>query len=375
MLLITFCFRQDVLLYEKWFKENINIFEKKVINEKIKVFTVIPHHNLVNENINNTTNIYWKFSENKNSFFQEYFSGSYKKSQFEKTLTWWLNNNEVFWMFFWDTHFTRWFTTNNPYKIEDYLKCFYSNKNIEKKDVYWNNGMFDSFDFVWINLETSIWNKNECQKSSKSIIFRTEPKYLDNFKDVWINLFGISNNHSYDCWRIWFDATKKYLKEKWLDYYWDGRKTEENILKKTINWTKIAFLWFNDIDLYFDEKIKNWKIKKLKKEWYLVIVNIHWWSEYSLKSNKRQQKLAKGFIDNWANLIIWHHPHVVQEYEVYKWVPIFYSLWNFIFDQPFENTLKWYWVVFSINNEWIKYKILEFKRDAKNYMINCESFK
>lgn len=234
--------------------------------------------------------------------------------------------------------------------------------------------MFYSFDYVWVNLETSVWNENECQKSSKSIVFRTEPKYLENFKDIWINLFDIANNHTYDCWNIWFESTKSYLNEKWLYYYWDWRKTEENILKKEINWTKIAFIWINDIASIFDKNKKLEEIKQLTNSWYLVIINIHWWNEYNLNSNLKQQNLAKDFIDSWAKLIIWHHPHVVQEYNIYKWVPIFYSLWNFIFDQPFEDTITWYWIVFAINNFWIKYNIIEFKRNSKNYMLDCDSF-
>ena len=108
----------------------------------------------INSNFDNTTHIYWEFIENQNISFEKYFSGSYIKSKFENTLTWWLNKNEVFWMFFWDTHFTRWFTINNPYKIEDYLKCFYSNKDINRKPDFWHNRLFYSFDFVGVNLET-----------------------------------------------------------------------------------------------------------------------------------------------------------------------------------------------------------------------------
>lgn len=340
-----------------------------------------------NSNYSNESFIYWEFTDSKVLSYEEKLPDLYKYSKFENTNTWlilhlentntWiLNQNEVSWMFFWDAHFTRWFTyKSNKNSIENYLWCFYSNKDIDRKPQIWNNRLFYSFDIVWLNLETSVASEDECEKSNKSILFRTDPKYLDYFKEIWFNLFWIANNHSYDCWEIWFVSTKKYLWEKWLNYYWDGRATEENIFKTTINRTKIAVLWFNNVNLYFDENAKYEKIKKLKEEWYLVIINIHWWNEYNLKSNEKQQKLARWLIDNWSNLIIWHHPHVVQDYEVYRGVPIFYSLWNFIFDQPFEETLPWYWVMFSINNTWIKYNILEFERDPKSYMVKCDSFK
>lgn len=330
----------------------------------------------VNSNYENTSHVYWEFEDKINDNKLDVFSGSYSYSKFDNTFTWWLNEYEVNWIFFWDAHFTRRFgDSRNRYSIENYLSCFYSNKDLNRNPNYWHNRLLYSFDFVWANLETSVWYDNECEKSDKTIMFQTNPKYLDSYKNVWFNVFNIANNHIYDCWETWYTATKKHLDEKNLEYFWDWRWNEENILKKEINWTKVAFVWFNDIWRQINEKSKAEKIKKLTEEWYLVIVNIHWWYEYILTSNERQKKIAKLFVDSWAKLIIWHHPHVVQEFETYKWVPIFYSLWNFIFDQPFPETLKWYWLVFSINNTWVKYNILEFVRNNRNYNIDCDSFK
>jgi len=123
--------------------------------------------------------------------------------------------------------------------------------------------------------------------------------------------------------------------------------------------------WYNK-----DYKKDLEQILNLKNEGYIVILNIHWWFEYKTKANERQKKLAKNFIDNWVKLIVWHHPHVIQEYEIYKWVPIFYSLWNFIFDQPFDETLIWQTIIFSINGWWIKFNILSFNRDPKTFKID-----
>lgn len=296
---------KDLANYDN--KNYFNIFNRKSVDKKI----------WINSNYQNTSHIYWEFTEKDSWSYEIAFSWAYTFSKFEDNsfLTW--SENEIFWMFFWDTHFTRWFTyKSNKNTIEDYLSCFYSNNDKDKNPIYWHNRMFYSFDFVGVNLETYVWNKNECVDSNKSIVFRTEPNYLDNFKNIWINLYNIANNHSYDCWKIWYDATKKYLETNELNFFWDWRENEENIFKTTINWSKIAFLWFNDIWVILDSKEKAEKIKSLNSQGYIVIVNIHWGYEYSLKSNKRQQDLARLFIDNWAKLIVWHHPHVVQEYEI-----------------------------------------------------------
>lgn len=349
-------------------KNYINISDRTSVDKKL----------WINSNYDNTSHIYWKFEDKDYKIegnIESSFSGSYMYSKFEKPFLDEKNKNEITWIFFWDAHFTRGFTyESNPYQIENYLQCFYSNKDLERKNKFWHNRPLYSFDFAGLNLETSVWNKDECEKSSKSIVFQTDPKYLNAFKDIWVNIFNLANNHSYDCGNMWYDATKKYLDEKEFLYFWDGRWGERTVVKKEIYGTKVAFVWFNDIWKQIDIDKKSSLIKELTSDWYLVIVNIHWWGEYKLKSNNRQQNMAQNFIDAWAKLIIWHHPHVVQEYDVYKWVPIIYSLWNFIFDQPFDETLPWYGVVFSINWKWIKYNILKFKRDPKTYKIDCDSF-
>ena len=68
----------------------------------------------------------------------------------------------------------------------------------------------------------------------------------------------------------------------------------------------------------------------------MVIVNMHWGREYEHQYNKRQQEIAQALVDRGADMIIGHHPHVVQGMEIYHNKPIFYSLGNFIFDQYFS---------------------------------------
>lgn len=317
-----------------------------------------------NSNYNNTSHIYWEFSNIKEKDFV--IQDKFKYSKFQNKEVW--NKSEVFWIFFWDTHFTRNFTNKeNSLKIDDYLKCFYQNKDKDKKPEFWHNRILYSFDFAWFNLETSV-NENKCDLSKKEVNLITSPEYLKYFKEVWFNTINIANNHTKDCWNIWYEETKNSLKNNNIEFFWN-----ESILKKEINGTKVAFLWIDDStwDGIFENEIKD--IKNLKKEWYLVILNLHWWIEYKTEVTNRQKKLAHKFIDNWVNLIIWHHPHVVQGYEIYKWVPIFYSLWNFIFDQNFEKTLKWQAVVFWLNWEWIKFNTINFTKNESSFEINCNS--
>jgi poly-gamma-glutamate capsule biosynthesis protein CapA/YwtB (metallophosphatase superfamily) len=99
---------------------------------------------------------------------------------------------------------------------------------------------------------------------------------------------------------------------------------------------KIAFLGislvYNDIT---EIDILN-RITKLKENNDVVIVNIHFGNEYQEQSNNRQKALARKMVDSGVDIVIGHHPHVIQDYEIYKEKPIFYSLGNFIFDQYFS---------------------------------------
>jgi poly-gamma-glutamate synthesis protein (capsule biosynthesis protein) len=63
----------------------------------------------------------------------------------------------------------------------------------------------------------------------------------------------------------------------------------------------------------------------------VVIPIMHWgWEE--AKANPRQRALARRMIDAGADAVIGGHPHQVQDTDVYKGKPIFYSLGNFVFE-------------------------------------------
>jgi len=72
----------------------------------------------------------------------------------------------------------------------------------------------------------------------------------------------------------------------------------------------------------------------------LVIVSMHSGIEYTGKPNDSQIDFAHGAIDAGADLVIGHHPHVVQMAEKYKGKYIFYSLGNFIFDQMWSQETR-----------------------------------
>ena len=77
-------------------------------------------------------------------------------------------------------------------------------------------------------------------------------------------------------------------------------------------------------------------ISKMKDECSLVVVSIHWGEEYETSASESQRSRALAMVDAGAKLVVGHHPHVIQEVEMYKGSLIAYSLGNFVFDQNFS---------------------------------------
>ncbi|NPD90929.1 CapA family protein [Xylanibacter muris] len=63
-----------------------------------------------------------------------------------------------------------------------------------------------------------------------------------------------------------------------------------------------------------------------------VIVSLHWGIEHTLSPMVEQRIEARRLIDSGADAVVGHHSHTVQDVEVYRGKPVFYSLGNFIFD-------------------------------------------
>ena len=135
------------------------------------------------------------------------------------------------------------------------------------------------------------------------------------------------------------EETKEWLKKYGINFVGDPLSGSSDNLNSSFLRDKITFLAFNQIFPFMvkeEEIIKTTKtVKSLNPDNFLII-SLHWGEEYKLINSPAQQKLAHWLIEAGADLIIGHHPHVVQNIEKYQGKLIFYSLGNFIFDQYFS---------------------------------------
>jgi hypothetical protein len=70
----------------------------------------------------------------------------------------------------------------------------------------------------------------------------------------------------------------------------------------------------------------------------LVVVSIHWGNELQDWPTDAQQQQARWLVEHGADLIVGHHPHVVQAPACVEGRPVFFSLGNHLFDQKYAET-------------------------------------
>jgi poly-gamma-glutamate synthesis protein (capsule biosynthesis protein) len=190
-------------------------------------------------------------------------------------------------------------------------------------------------DLVFGNLEGPIV-ENPPNFSDNSLQFAFYPKTIEGLKFANFNLLSLANNHTPNMGQDGLEQTREFLKKENINFVGDPLKCGDGFLYQK---NKITFLAFNKTfasNCPDEEIIETIKLVKKQNPENFLIVSIHWGQEYQIKSSVFQQKLAYKIINAGADLIIGHHPHVVQEIEIYDNKLIFYSLGNFVFDQYFS---------------------------------------
>ena len=153
------------------------------------------------------------------------------------------------------------------------------------------------------------------------------------------NLVSLANNHTVDFGQKGYEETVGRLAEEGISSFGHPISGSAAYVKRIEQKNKkIAFFGYNATYPSLDEKSALSEISGERESSpdQLIFIFIHWGEEYSLSAGDSQKKLAHEFIDAGATAVIGSHPHVVQEFELYKNRPVFYSLGNFIFDQYFS---------------------------------------
>ncbi len=197
---------------------------------------------------------------------------------------------------------------------------------------------FQGYDIISANLEGAVTKKGAHYPPQMAYDFAFNPAYIQILQKYNFNFFNLANNHLSDQGIKGEEETRQILDDLKIDYSGCRDRQIGDCSWKIIdvNGQKVAMLGFSMVYGNFSKEEASSLIKKTRQMADWVIVNIHWGQEYRHEQNQTQIKMAHYLIDQGADLIIGHHPHVVEGIEVYKDKVIFYSLGNFIFDQYFS---------------------------------------
>lgn len=190
-------------------------------------------------------------------------------------------------------------------------------------------------DVVWGNLEGPIV-KEPKDYPLNSYIFNFAPQTALALKQAHFNLVALANNHTLNRGVFGLVETRELLRAQAIMTLGDPGQcgVEYSATKKQVVFLAINRVYPNDCS--DDKIIQVIKLAREAEPKSFLAVSFHWGNEYKKRNSQEQQKLGHSAIEAGADVVIGHHPHVVQNVEIYQGKPIFYSLGNFIFDQYFS---------------------------------------
>lgn len=168
-----------------------------------------------------------------------------------------------------------------------------------------------------------------------NLVFNFPPETISALQYLGLNGVSLANNHSANAGKKGLDTTYAML---------DGAKIaaiggpSDTYVARTASFTgQNLTLHVIGVHLLATTPDLTAQIQNLKKDpTNRVLIFPHWGAEYKAVHGKSQEVQAYSWIDAGADLVIGAHPHVIQDAEVYKGKPIFYSMGNFVFDQTFS---------------------------------------
>lgn len=219
-------------------------------------------------------------------------------------------------------------------RVETYLDAYGSDY------AYSNLPEVSSSTVLFGNFEAAI---PEVHKHTPDLTFSfsVDEQHIPALRAYGFQYMSLANNHAFDKGSEGFVNTTNVLSEQGLKSF----GVPDELGTTSIAYVELAEKTVAVIGLHaLGKKLDSTSLKKIfekaSEQTELQIVYVHWGTEYQPVHSKAQSDLAHTLVEMGAEAVIGHHPHVVQDIELYKGVPIFYSLGNFIFDQYFSTEVQ-----------------------------------
>ncbi len=187
--------------------------------------------------------------------------------------------------------------------------------------------IFVSDDMTIVNLEGPLTDAEKRREEQTYCIFG-DPEFADILTEGSVEAVSMANNHRLDYYEQGTADTVAALEERGIVYAYD-----RNFGMYETKGIRIGFISVNEVGQGAAvEKILEEGIASLREQGAdLVVANCHWGIERENIPEEYQQSLGRKCIDMGADLVLGHHPHVLQGIEAYKGKYIVYSLGNFCF--------------------------------------------
>ena len=213
--------------------------------------------------------------------------------------------------------------------------------------------IIQSYDLAFYNQE-SILGGVELGLSSYPR-FNAPKEVGDAFLDLGFNLVSLANNHTLDKGKEGIYSSLDYWRNKENimtagSYSSEENRITPNIMEKNgITYALLAYTTttnglntFKDepyLITVYDEELVKADIERLRDKVDLLMVSMHWGEEYTHNPTEEQKIIAEYLASLNVDIIIGHHPHVVQPIDFIGNTMVIYSLGNFIASQYGINKL------------------------------------
>ena len=222
-------------------------------------------------------------------------------------------------------------------------------KQITKHGAPWLfanvKGTIKGADIAFCNLECTLSTGGVVQR--RRYQFRANPKLAAVLSANGFDVACLANNHTLDYGREAMMDTVRAVRKAGMTAVGAGKDRADalklQIVKK--NGLRVGFLAYTDLPTDGVVRLADRptiaglnpdelpvQIKSARKRCDVLVVSFHWGVEYMKRPTERQQHIAHVCIDNGADLVLGHHPHVLQTTETYKGRPIIYSMGAFVWD-------------------------------------------
>ena len=241
--------------------------------------------------------------------------------------------------------------TDETFDYDTSLNAYYENYGA---DYFLQNvkDIFSADDLTIANFEGTLTDSDE--REDKTFAFKAPASYASILTGGSVEAVNTANNHSHDYGDQSFDDTLAALDDAGIVHFGYDETAVMDVKGIKVGLVGIYELYDH---LEREQQLKD-NIAKVKADGAQLIVAIfHWGNETETVPDSNQTTLGRIAIDEGADLVCGHHPHVFQGIETYKGRNIVYSLGNFCFggnSSPSDMDTMIYQQTFTIDADGVK---------------------